>query len=167
MQVPRRKSEKYTNLPVDPNMTEDKFNNLKIKLQSMLKSRPALAKDVQLYAANGDFSENAEYQIAKGKLRALNRVIDETKNLINKAIIIKQGKDLGIAGLGSTVTIESNGKEATYQILGSEETKPEKGIISHNSPLGKALLGKRVGEEVIVKIKNKDIKYKIIDIAFF
>ena len=167
MQVPRRKSEKYTSIPVDPNMTEDKFNELKIKLQSMLKTRPSLAKDVQTYAANGDFSENAEYQIAKARLRRLNRAIDETKNLINKAIIIRPGKNLGIAGLGSIVTIESSGKEATYQILGSEESKPERGIISHNSPIGKALLGKRVGEEMIVKIKNKEIKYKIIKIAFF
>ena len=100
MQVPRRKSEKYTSIPVDPNMTEDKFNELKIKLQSMLKTRPSLAKDVQTYAANGDFSENAEYQIAKARLRRLNRAIDETKNLL-------EANNIGWSGFSHLAIVEN------------------------------------------------------------
>jgi len=171
MQVPKRKSEKYTNIAVDPHMTQEKFMDLKNNLDRMLKARPLLAKDVQFYAANGDFSENAEYQIAKGKLRGLNRRIDETKDLINKADIIKPTTKFDTVQLGSTVTIEIEGpadsagkKEKTYKILGSSETRPEQGIVSHQSPIGAALMGKRVNEEVLVKTKNREIKYRVISI---
>jgi len=167
MQVPKRKSEKYTNIAVDPHMTQEKFMDLKNNLDRMLKARPLLAKDVQFYAANGDFSENAEYQIAKGKLRGLNRRIDETKDLINKADIIKPTTKFDTVQLGSTVTIEIEGKQPskkTYKILGSSETRPEQGIVSHQSPIGAALMGKRVNEEVLVKTKNREIKYRVISI---
>ena len=145
-------------------MTQDKFGELKIKLDRMLKSRPALVLDVKTFAANGDFSENAEYQIAKAKLRGLNRRIDEARDLINKAVIIKPGKDLGIIELGSTVTVQVYGNKKTYQILGSTETKPEKGIISHNSPIGSALIGKKVGEEISVVIGDKEVNYIILKV---
>ena len=66
--------------------------------------------------------------------------------------------------MGSIVTIEMNRKEKTYTILGSTETNPSKGIISHNSPIGLALMNKGVGDIVEIKIANKKIKYKIINI---
>ncbi len=145
-------------------MTQDKFDALKLKLDRMLKSRPKLAQDVKTFAANGDFSENAEYQIAKGKLRGLNRRIDETTHLINHSVIIKHNKNSDTVELGSTVTVSLNNKEKTYQILGSSETNPDKGIISHNSPIGAGLIGKKVGEEVDIKIGDKEVKYNIISI---
>jgi len=165
MQVPKRKSEKFTNLSVDPHMTPEKFAELKIKLDKMKKDRPHLASEVARLAQNGDFSENAEYQIAKGKLRGLNRRMDETRDLINKANIIVAKKNSGVVALGSRVTVESNGQERTYQILGSSEAKPESGIISHNSPLGAALMGKKIGEEFKVTINNKEKNYVIVKIA--
>lgn len=162
MRVPIRKSEKYTHLPVDPHMTREKFDALTAKLARMEKSRPALAKDVQRFAENGDFSENAEYQIAKGKLRGLNRRIDETRDLINRAVIIEPGKNTGTVELGSTVTVQTGAEEKTYTILGSSETNPAKGIISHNSPIGKALIGKRAGESVAVRAGGKETAYTIL-----
>ena len=69
-----------------------------------------------------------------------------------------------LAELGHTVTVEVNGKQKTYQILGSSETDPARGIISHNSPLGAALLGKRVGERVRVPLNNKTVAYTIVNI---
>jgi transcription elongation factor GreA len=165
MQTPKRKVEKFTYIAVDTHMTQEKFYDLKKNLDRMLKSRPKLAKDVKMYAANGDFSENAEYQIAKGKLRGLNRRITETTDLINKANIIKPSKNSDIVELGSTVTVLSNKKEKTYQILGSSETNPDKGIISHNSPIGKSLIGKKVGEEVSIEINKKEVDFKILKIV--
>ena len=164
MQTPKRKSEKFTNIAIDPHMTQEKLDDLKNNLDRMLSTRPKLAKDVQTFAANGDFSENAEYQIAKGKLRGLNRRIDETKDLINKAVIIKRGKTDTVE-LGSIAIVEINGKEKQYQILGSTETNPGQGIISHNSPIGAALIGKQAGDKVEVKIKDKTNIYTIKKIA--
>ncbi|PIP66816.1 MAG: hypothetical protein CO042_02400 [Parcubacteria group bacterium CG_4_9_14_0_2_um_filter_41_8] len=165
MQVPKRKSEQGTQREVDPHITQEKFDELKASLGRMMASRPRLAKDVQTYAANGDFSENAEYQIAKGKLRGLNRRIDETKDKIHSAIIIKPKTDSDIAGLGSTVTIKSDSTQKTYQILGSQQACPEQGIISQNSPIGAQLIGKRVGESVKIKTRTAEKEYTIIGIA--
>jgi len=165
MQVPKRKSEKFSNIKQDPHMTQEKFDDLKNNLDRMLKSRPRLAQDVKTYAANGDFSENAEYQIAKAKLRGLNNRIDQTHDAINKSVIIKPNADHNTVELGSTVTLENAGKKVTYQILGSSETNPEQGIISHNSPIGAALIGKKQGDEVEVIIRDKKVIYRIVKIV--
>jgi len=165
MQVPKRKAEKFTNIAVDPYVTQEKFDELKFKLDKMLKSRPALASDVKTYAANGDFSENAEYQIAKARLRGLNQRILDTEDHLRKAKIIKFNSKSEVISIGNTITVEVNGEQKIYQILGSSETKPEKGIISHNSPIGLALLGKRVGDSVKISIAKGEITYFIISIS--
>ncbi len=163
MRVPIRKAEKFTHKKVDPHMTQGKYDELVASLDRAKKRRPQLAKDVQTYAANGDFSENAEYQIAKGKLRGLNQRIIELEEQINKAVIIEH-TNTGEVAIGSTVTLAVGDKQKTYQILGSSETNPEKGIISYQSPLGEALMGKKEGEEVAVQIGARKVSYGIIAI---
>lgn len=165
MRVPIRKSEKYTHMAVDPHMTSEKFDALSASLSRMKKSRPALAKEVARLAENGDFSENAEYQIAKGKLRGLNRRMEEIQAHLNQAVIISGGGASGVVAMGSTVTIESKGAQKTYRILGSSETNPEQGIISYQSPLGAALIGKRAGEEVVIKTKKGDTAYRVVSVT--
>ncbi len=66
--------------------------------------------------------------------------------------------------IGNFVTLSLNGKEKEYQILGSEETNPTAGVISHHSPLGSALIGRKVGDELRVDLSDRQIKYKIIKI---
>ncbi|MBI2050579.1 MAG: GreA/GreB family elongation factor [Parcubacteria group bacterium] len=162
MRVPIRKSEKYTHPSVDPHMTREKFDELSSKLSRMKQSRPALVKEVARLAENGDFSENAEYQIAKGKLRGLNRAMEEIKSHLNQAVIITPGSANGAVHLGSTVTVESNRSQKAFRILGSSEAKPESGIISYQSPIGAALMGKRAGDEAIIKTKNGETRYRVV-----
>ncbi len=142
-------------------MTGAKFANLKLELEEALKARELLAKDVQFYGSNGDFSENAEYQIAKGKLRSLNKKIDEIKSLLSAAFIIEPKINSGKIEIGSSVIVESLGKQSTYQILGSSESNPSAGIISYNSPLGRALIGKSQDQSVVIAVFGKEIVYKI------
>lgn len=165
MRVPIRKSEKYTYLAVDPHMTSEKFDELSEKLARMKLARPALAREVARLAENGDFSENAEYQIAKGKLRGLNQRMDEIQSHLNRAIIITQGSSDGTVQMGSTVVVEVNGKQKTFRILGSSEAKPESGVISYQSPIGAALIGKRAGEEAVIKTKKGETAYCVISVA--
>lgn len=166
MRVPIRKPGKYTDLKPDPHITWEKFNELQAKLERLKKiSQPRLIAEVKRLASDGDFSENAAYQIAKGKLRGVNQGILETEELLKRAIIIEPQRNNGFVQLGNTVTVEVNGRQRTYQILGSSETNPDKGIISHNSPIGKNLIGKRVGDIVRIKINDKEVIYKIISIG--
>jgi len=165
MQVPKRKSEQKVQKKFDPVITQAKFNELEKDYQKMVKIiRPKLAAEVERLGQLGDFSENAEYQIAKGKLRGLNNRIDEIKYRIDHAQVIEPSQDTSQVRLGHFVTIEKNGEQKTYQILGSLETNPGAGAISASSPLGKELLGGSVGDVVEVKIGEQIQKYKIIKI---
>jgi transcription elongation factor GreA len=166
MRVPTRKAEKYINHSIDPCITQGKFEELTKKLEKLITvSRPREAEEVKRLALMGDFSENAGYQIAKGRLRGINQRILEIENILKKAEIINTKKSTSLIEVGHTVTLEINGKEKEYLILGSLETNPGQGIISHNSPLGLALLGKKIGTEISLNINGKPQKYKILKIA--
>ncbi|MDD5071443.1 MAG: GreA/GreB family elongation factor [Patescibacteria group bacterium] len=163
MQVPIRKAGKYTNLKPDAHLTLEKLAELKIKLEKLRGVRPRLARDVKELSTTGDFSENAGYQMAKGRLRGINQRILDLEEMIKNAVIIKPKKS-GVVELGSTVIAEVAGKEKKYKILGSSETDPERGVISHNSAVGRGLLGRRAGETVKIKLGNKEVVYKVIKI---
>ncbi len=163
MQVPIRKPGKYTHLKPDPHITAEKFKELKNKLERMKKSRPPLIEEVKFHALNGDFSENAAYQIAKGRLRGLNQRIIETEDQLKRAMIIMPGQS-GRVVLGSRVTVKVNGKEKTFLILGSAETNPGQGIISSNSPIGSLLFGSRPGDRLKLKLGDRETEYEIFKI---
>ncbi|MFH1192633.1 MAG: GreA/GreB family elongation factor [bacterium] len=164
MQVPKRKSEEGVYVKKDPLMTEDKLNALKKRLENLRRSHPQAASEVKRLALFGDFSENAEYQMAKGKLRGINQKILETEQEINNAIIIKPVKNATTVRIGCSVIVELNGKQAMYLILGSAESDPSKCVISHNSPIGSALMGRKAGDIVKAQLKDRMIEYKIIKI---
>jgi transcription elongation factor GreA len=165
MQVPQRKSGKYTNLKSDPHITLVKFNELKSILEKLKKiSRPRAIEESKRLAEMGDFSENAAYSIAKGRLRAINEQILELEDQLKNAQVIDQLKNKETVQLGNKVTIETAGKQKTYLILGSSETNPTKGIISHNSPIGSALMGHKVGDKVKIQQINKVVECKIVSI---
>ena len=166
MRTPIRKPGKYTGLKQDPYITQEKYNKLKISLSRLISiDRPLAIKDVKDQASFGDFSDNAAYSIAKGKLRSINNRILKIEGYLKNAIIIKENLKSETVQLGSTVTVESNGRTRIYQILGSAEVDIAKGIISQNSPVGSGLLGKRKGEIVRIKIKDREIIFKILKIG--
>jgi transcription elongation factor GreA len=162
MQIPYRKSGKYSNLIPDPLITKQKYEELEAKLEKLKLKQPYAAAEVSRLAELGDFSENAEYQLAKGKLRGINNAILRLDNQLHQAEIIAPQTKSDIVRLGSTVTVSKNGIEKKYQILGSAETKPHQGIISYHSPIGEALMGSSVGDIVTVKIGAENVVYTII-----
>ncbi|MCX6781431.1 MAG: hypothetical protein NT003_04965, partial [Candidatus Magasanikbacteria bacterium] len=122
MQLPKRKPPQFTEVETDPLMTQDKFDALKKNLDSLFASRPAVAVEVNRLAQNGDFSENAEYQHAKGKLRGINHAIEKLEYQLSRAVIIRPGAADKIS-IGHSVTVLTPaGAERTYHILGSAET---------------------------------------------
>lgn len=150
MRVLNRKGD-FIPAKADPHLTQDKYEELVAKLEHLKKvARLRLMKEVAKEAENGDFSENASYQIAKGKLRGVNEAILYLEEHLKKAVIIKTDSNKNSVEIGSRVTIKSDAEEKTYLILGSSEVDLKRNIISHNSPLGLALLGKRVGDKVII-----------------
>ena len=165
MRVPIRKADKYTNLKVDPYITQAKFDELTKKRERLITvNRPREAEEVKRLALMGDFSENVGYQIAKGRLRGINQRVLDIENLLKNAVIIQHDKNNDTVQVGNFVTLNRNGQEKEYQILGSEETNPAGGVISHHSPLGSALIGKKVNDEAEIDLGDRKIKYKIVTI---
>lgn len=165
MQVPYRKPGKYSQMKSDPLLTEGKILELKNKLDRLKNvSRPRTAEEVRRFAELGDFSENVEYQLAKGKLRGINDNITKIENQLKNAVIIPSQKNTDTVALGHTVTIENEKGQTKFQILGSVETDPHQGVISHNSPIGAALIGHKVGDIIKIKPRDKEVEYKIVRI---
>lgn len=165
MRVPIRKGGKYTFIQADPHLTQAKFDEFSRKLAWLKKiGQPRAIVEVQRLAELGDFSENAAYQIAKGKLRGINQKILDLEDHLKKAIIISQPTTAGFVRLGSTVTVEINGRVRIFQILGSSETNPSGGVISHSSPIGAAIMDKRVGDMVKINLVNGQADCRIIKI---
>jgi len=164
MQISKRKSENNRQDNYDPHITSQKAEEMRKELERLIKiSRPHASNEVAEHAKLGDFSENAAYQMAKGKLRSINNRILILQDKLNNAIII-ECEPGNCVQLGSQVTVEVNGAQKNFQILGSQETNPQKGIISHHSPIGAALLGHKLNDEVEIEINGQNLKYKIIKI---
>lgn len=164
MQVPKRRYDKIYERP-DPHISEAKFNELKNKLDRLKNhSRYTAMEEVARLAEMGDFSENHAYQVAKGRLRGINARIIELEDYFKHVIIIKNEKDKSDIKLGDTVSLLQDGKPKTYQLLGPLEADPLKGIISHKSPIGAALVGHKVGDKFTVKLATKTVKIEILKI---
>ena len=112
----------------------------------------------------GDLSENSEYDEAKNEQGKLySRIAELEEILSNYTIISEQEKNMDIVHVGNTVVVEDLefSEEETYQIVGSQEADPMNGRISEESPFGRALLGRKAGDEVVVEAPAGNIRYKI------
>ncbi|MCX6813889.1 MAG: transcription elongation factor GreA [Candidatus Azambacteria bacterium] len=136
---------------------------LKKELQELkTKKRQEIAKRLQEAKDLGDLSENAEYFEAKEAQSFNENRIAELEKLLKNAVVIETPSEENIIGVGSTIEVKSNNGIETFNIVGSAEAKPQEGKISNESPLGRAFLGRKIGDEIEVKTPNGITKYKII-----
>ncbi len=150
-------------------MTEERYEKIKGELDK-LKSvdRVEVAKEIGNAKAFGDLSENSEYDAAKNKEAELESKIYQLEYILKNAKIVDKAKiGTKIVSVGSTVTLydEEFDENVTYKIMSSAEVDPSNGIFSNTSPIGKALIGKKVNETVIVEAPSGNIVYKILKIS--
>ncbi len=126
--------------------------------------RPQLLKEVVRTRAFGDLSENAEYHIAKQEKNANERRIRFLQNMIKTAIVVETTEDKDTVGLFDTVTIfvEEDNADETYQIVTTMRSEVFDGRISCESPAGKALLGHKVGDRILIQVNDKYSYYVVI-----
>ncbi|MBI2594906.1 MAG: transcription elongation factor GreA [Candidatus Colwellbacteria bacterium] len=143
-------------------LTPKRFEELKRELGE-LKTNKRLEVAEQLRQAKelGDLSENSEYLEAREEQTRLELQIAEIEETLRDVSIIKGGQSKEKAEIGSTVEVLRDKKHLEFVIVGSEEAKPEEGYISNESPLGRELLGKRVGDFVEITTPSGKIRYKI------
>jgi len=137
------------------------LSELKAELEELKKTKlPAAIDRVSRARDFGDLSENAEYHAAKEELAFLEGRVEELEELLKKAEVVTS-KTNGEVGVGCKVTIEASGKEQVYEVVGEWEADPMKAKISHTSPLGKALMGKKKGDAVEFMAPAGKVIYKI------
>ncbi|NQV12096.1 GreA/GreB family elongation factor [Candidatus Uhrbacteria bacterium] len=162
----KAETERLQNQITDNHLTPAKIQRLKdelVRLETV--DRAKAVSIMQLAAENGDFSENAAYQDAKRRLRRINSRIIHLTERISQAIPIEEGTDAtGAIRLGSTVVVELNGNEQTFQIVGSQEVDITRGRISHTSPLGSMLLDRYAGDDVTVITVGGEIIYRVVSV---
>ena len=115
----------------------------------------------------GDLSENSEYDEAKNEQGKLYSRIAEVENILSNYVVIEENADdTDVVGMGSKITVKDvvTGDEETYQVVGSQEADPMNGRISEESPFGKALLGKAVGDVAVVEAPAGNIEYEVVAI---
>lgn len=149
-------------------LTREGLEDLKKELAQLTEVRqPELVKRVATARDFGDLMENAEYASAREELSFIEGRIAELEGILAKAKVIqeKKGKKKNSVSLGSKVTVQVNGSKHDFSVVGEWEADPEAKKISHSSPLGKALLGKRVGDKVEVEAPAGKIIYQIVKIS--
>ena len=147
-------------------VTNKGLEELKSELENLQKKKRAeVVERVAAARSMGDLSENSEYHAAKEELSLVDGRIEELEEIIKKVQIIKEDKKGSkVIQLGSQVTIKVNGKEEVFSLVGEWEADPHEKKISHESPLGKALIGKKPGEKVEVEAPAGRIVYHILKI---
>lgn len=142
-------------------LTEEGKQELEKELQERMAEREVIIEKIATARAFGDLSENEDYSAARNEQKLNESRIGEIEEILKNARII-QGTGYDKVEMGAKVTVELGGKEYTYSVVGPVEANPLEGRISDKSPIGQALLGRKVGEEYTLPNGNKG---KIIAIA--
>ena len=134
-------------------LSKEKIEELKKHLQELKTTRRfEVADKLKRAKEHGDLSENFEYAQAKDDQERLEREIFDLENLIKNAKIITKSRNKNIVSVGMTVTLKQDGKTiSSYTIVGSQESDPVNKKISNVSPIGKALIGKKIGDKVEIR----------------
>jgi transcription elongation factor GreA len=146
-------------------ISEEGLAKLRAELDELVSVRRAeIAQRIHDAKEHGDLAENAEYEDAKNEQAFVEGQIQRLEALIKNAIIIDEHHGTDHVQIGSTVKVEGADGKELYTIVGSTEASPKEGRISNESPVGRALLGKRKGETVVVTVPAGSFSYKILEI---
>jgi transcription elongation factor GreA len=146
-------------------LSKDGLEQIRHELDELVNVRRAeIAARIHEAKEHGDITENAEYEDAKNEQAFVEGRIQALSALVKNAVVIEENHSSTHVQIGSTVTIQSKDGKESFMIVGSAEASPAEGRISNESPVGRALLGRKKGEEITVSVPAGDSKYKILSI---
>lgn len=147
-------------------ISEEGLAKLRAELEELTNVRRAeIAQRIHDAKEHGDLAENAEYEDAKNEQAFVEGQIQRLESLVKNAVIIDGHRGTDHVQIGSTVEVDGSDGKESFTIVGSTEASPSEGKISNESPVGRALLGKRKGESVVVHVPAGDFSYKILKIS--
>ena len=146
-------------------VSADGLERLTAELEQLrMVTRPEVIARVAAARALGDLRENADYEYARKEQSFVEGRIQALEQMIKTSVVIEAPAAGEAAHLGSTVVVESDGEEATYLLVGPTEADPAAGRISHVSPVGKALVGARAGDEVTAELPARHVRYRVREV---
>ncbi len=149
-------------------LTAEGLKMLQGELETLkTQGRTEIAEKIRVARGYGDLSENSEYDEAKNEQAKIEARIIELEKMLENYELIEESGDTDSVSIGVTVTVfdELRKSEFSYKIVGSAEANPMKGLISDDSPVGRALVGAKVGDIVTVEAPVGELKFKIISIT--
>jgi transcription elongation factor GreA len=144
--------------------TQKGYDDLKKELAALKAERPGVIEHVQKARELGDLKENGYYQASKQKLRQIDSRIMHINYYLKVGQVVIDGGSDGI-GIGKTVTLKNDKREMTYMIVGDLEANPSEGKLSLRSPIGKAVEGKKQGDEVEIHTPSGVVEYTITKVV--
>ncbi|MBI2327408.1 transcription elongation factor GreA [Candidatus Curtissbacteria bacterium] len=144
--------------------TKEGFERLKEELAEIVVKRPQVLARMVAAREQGDLSENAGYHASRDELAKIDRRIRELKYLIRTGQVVS-GQSDGQVSVGSIVKVTNGDAEFVYKIVGQLEADPVAGKLSEVSPIGSALIGRKIGDEVVIDIPNGKIVYKVLAVS--
>lgn len=146
-------------------LTKERLVEIKKELADLkTRSRKEIAERLKQAKEMGDLSENSEFINAREDQVLLEHRINQLEELTREASLIHKPKDSLVVKIGSTLKAQKGSRDFIYTIVGPEDSQPDKGLISNESPLGRAFLGKKTGDSVEISVPGGKAKYKIIKI---
>ena len=142
-------------------LTKDGVDELKQELEDLKSQRAVIADKLKTARGYGDLSENSEYHNARDEQAKLETRVTEIEHILQNVTVISNPKNQTEVELGNTVYLKNSGKDEEYTIVGSVEANPAEKKISDESPIGKALLGKKVGDKVEIDLPSGSHTYTI------
>jgi len=154
-----------TAAPEPIEMSSEALARVRVELDELVRvRRPEVVARIKAARELGDLRENAEYHAAREEQSFLEGRVQALEDRLRRAVIVTDQAD-GRVGLGSTVTVETGGEEATFTIVGTTEANPAAGRLSAASPVGAALIGHRPGDELEVRTPRGPVRYRVVSIA--
>jgi transcription elongation factor GreA len=146
-------------------MTNAGLTELKQEYDRLVTKRIEVVERLESARLEGDLSENSEYQTAREELNFIDGRISELEDVISRAKVVDSiHGECQMAGLGCKITVDAKGNKQIFNLVGEWEADPVKLKISHKSPLGQALMGKKKGDKIEVDVPAGKLEYKIVNV---
>ncbi len=146
-------------------LTKDGVAELESELKQLIAERPEITERIKTAREMGDLSENAEYASARNEQASAEARIAELEHILKNVELIKNPKKEDKVHIGSTVKLDGSKGEKVFKVVGTVEADPLEGKISDESPIGQALLGKAIGEQVEIVTPSETVLYKVVSIT--